>query len=285
VIAENIRIVQRMSPETGSVMADAAQMHQMLMNLVVNARDAMLQGGKLTIKTGCATLDEDEAQAHPGAKAGDYVVLSVTDTGTGMSAEVKARLFEAFFTTKAEGKGTGLGLVTCQTIIRQSGGHVEVISEPGKGTTFNIFFPQVERGTPLPADAPEKSGTGRGGTETLLIVEDDPALRHLAQGVLRGRGYTILTAPNGQDALRVAREHRGPPLALVITDVIMPRMGGKVMAEWLKITYPGLKVLFTSGYTEDAIVDQGVLEREIEFLPKPYSPASLAAKVRDLLDH
>jgi signal transduction histidine kinase len=284
-INENIELTLSLDEKIGLIKADSGYIWQVLMNLVVNARDAMLQGGKLTIKTGCATLDEDEAQAHPGAKAGDYVVLSVTDTGTGMSAEVKARLFEAFFTTKAEGKGTGLGLVTCQTIIRQSGGHVEVISEPGKGTTFNIFFPQIEGRTPLAADAPEKSGRARGGTETLLIVEDDPALRHLAQGVLRGQGYTILTAPNGQDALRVAREHRGPPLALVITDVIMPRMGGKVMAEWLKVTYPGLKVLFTSGYTEDAIVDQGVLEREIEFLPKPYSPASLAAKVRDLLDH
>jgi len=211
-------------------------------------------------------------------------VLSVTDTGIGMTGEVKARLFEAFFTTKAAGKGTGLGLVTCQTIVRQLGGHIDLTSEPGKGTTFKVYFPRVANKVDRRTTMVPSTGPIMRGSETLLIVEDDPSLRHLAQGVLSAQGYEVLTAPNGQDALRVAREQRDQPISLVITDVIMPRMGGKVMAEWLKISFPELKVLFTSGYTEDAIADEGVLDKDIEFLPKPYTPASLARKVRELLD-
>jgi CheY-like chemotaxis protein len=215
---------------------------------------------------------------------GDYVMLGVSDTGIGMSEEVKARMFEAFFTTKPKGKGTGLGLITCQTIVRQSGGHIDVSSELGQGTTFKIYFPRIEPSAHAVTKPLSPTGPVRRGTETLLLVEDEPSVRHLAEGVLKGQGYTVLTAPNGQDALRVAREHRGQPISLVVTDVIMPRMGGKVMAEWLKTTYPGLKVLFTSGYTEDAIAQHGVLDEGVEFLPKPYSPASLARKVRELLD-
>jgi CheY-like chemotaxis protein len=243
----------------------------------------MPNGGKLTIATKNVTLDENYARTHTGAIPGDQVMLSVSDTGTGMTDEVKARLFEAFFTTKPKGKGTGLGLATCQTIVEQSGGHIGVYSEVGKGTTFKIYLPRVEQ--PLNVAAtPIQTGPLPRGTETLLVVEDEPSVRHLARGVLEAQGYEVLSASNGQDALHVAREHKGSPIRLVITDVIMPLMGGKVMAEWLITTYPDLKILFTSGYTDDAIAQHGVLEPGVAFLPKPYTPGILARKVRELLD-
>jgi two-component system cell cycle sensor histidine kinase/response regulator CckA len=284
-IDENVEMTMVCGEQIGQINADSGYVWQVLMNLVVNARDAMPNGGKLAIRTSAATLDEAYAQTHPGAIPGNYVMLSVADTGTGMSDEVKARLFEAFFTTKPKGKGTGLGLVTCQTIIRQSGGYIDISSELGKGTTFQIYFPRIAQSAHAATKSLQKiTEPLRRGTETLLLVEDEPSLRHLAEGVLKAQGYDVLTAPNGQDALRVAREHKGQPISLVVTDVIMPRMGGKVMAEWLKTTYPYLKVLFTSGYTEDAIAHHGVLDAGVEFLPKPYSPARLARKVRELLD-
>jgi two-component system cell cycle sensor histidine kinase/response regulator CckA len=253
------------------------------MNLVVNARDAMPNGGKLTIETHNARLDEDYALTHTGVLAGEYVMFNVSDTGTGMSDEVKARLFEAFFTTKPKGKGTGLGLATCQTIVQQSGGHIEVESERGKGTTFKIYFPLVD----LPLEVAirsDQTGPLPRGTETLLVVEDDPSVRHLARNVLEAQGYDVLTANNGQDALHTARDHKGSPIRLVVSDVIMPLMGGRVMAEWLKTADSNLKILFTSGYTDDALSKHGVLEPGIEFLPKPYTPATLARKVREMLD-
>ena len=290
-IDENIEMTMVPGKQTGRVKADSGYVGQVLMNLVINARDAMPNGGKLTIATNNVTLDENYSPtgvipglpAEASAKAGDYVMLSVSDTGTGMTEEVKAHMFETFFTTKPLGKGTGLGLATCQTIVQQSGGHIDVDSEVGKGTTFKIYFPRVEQ--PLDVAArPIPTGPLPHGTETLLIVEDDPSVRHLAAGVLEAQGYTVLRANNGQDALHVAREHKGSPIRLVVTDVIMPLMGGKVMAEWLKTTYPGLKILFTSGYTDDAIVQHGVLEPGVVFLPKPYTLAVLARKVREMLD-
>jgi two-component system, cell cycle sensor histidine kinase and response regulator CckA len=283
-IDENVEMTVVCGEHLGQIKADSGYVWQVLMNLVVNARDAMPNGGKLTIETNAVKLDESYTQTRPGTTPGDYVVLSVRDTGTGMSEEVQKRMFDAFFTTKPEGKGTGLGLVTCQTIVRQSGGHIDVSSEVGKGTTFKICFPRIAGSARLKTGIIPKIGPPRRGTETLLVVEDEPSVRHLAQGVLTAQGYSVLTAPNGQDALRVAREHKGQPIALVVTDVIMPRMGGKVMAEWLKTTFPDLKVLFTSGYTEDAIAHHGVLDPGVEFLPKPYSPAGLARKVREILD-
>jgi CheY-like chemotaxis protein len=192
-------------------------------------------------------------------------------------------LFEPFFTTKPKGLGTGLGLATCQTIVQLSGGHIAVDSEFGKGTAFRIYFPRVEQ--PLEAEAsPIQTGPLPRGTETLLVVEDDPSVRHLACAVLRALGYKVLSASNGQDGLRVAREHQGSPIRLVLTDVIMPRMGGPVMAERLKTTCPSLKILFTSGYPDDAIAPYGVLDAGVEFLPKPYTRTTLACKVRRLLD-
>jgi two-component system cell cycle sensor histidine kinase/response regulator CckA len=282
-IHENIEMTILPGTKLGPIKADSGYIGQVLMNLVVNARDAMPNGGSLSIATANVTLDESHARAHADTIPGDYVMLSVGDTGTGMTAEVKARLFEAFFTTKAKGKGTGLGLATCQTIIQQSGGHIEVRSEIGKGTTFKIYFPRVEQPINVVAKTMQ-NGVLPGGTETLMVVEDDPSVRTLACGILRGRGYQVLCAINGQDALRVANEHMGPPIRLVLTDIVMPLMGGEVMAQWLKITYPDLKILFTSGYADDAITQQGVLATGVEFLPKPYTPATLIRKVREFLD-
>jgi signal transduction histidine kinase len=282
-IDENIELTIVPGKQTGRFKADAGYIGQVLMNLVLNARDAMPNGGKLTIATNNVTLDENHARSHPGAILGDCVMFSVSDTGTGMTGEVKAHLFEAFFTTKTAGKGTGLGLATCQTIVQQCGGHIEVQSELGKGTTFKIYFPRVEQPLDV-ATRPVPAGSLPRGTETLLVVEDDSSVRQLSRGVLEAQGYRVLLASNGQDALHVAREHEGSPIRLVVTDVIMPLMGGKVMAEWLQATYPGLKVLFTSGYTDDAITQHGVLEPGIAYLAKPYTPAILARKVRSMLD-
>jgi two-component system cell cycle sensor histidine kinase/response regulator CckA len=260
------------------VCADAGYIGQVVMNLVVNARDAMPNGGTLTIAIGTAP-DRNEA-AH--GLSGERVTISVSDTGTGMTGEVMSRIFEPFFTTKELGKGTGLGLATCKTIVEQSGGQISVSSEVGKGTTFQIFLPSVDAPAEVAAPAPARILPG--GTETILVVEDEPSVRHLARGVLQARGYTVLSASNGQEALHVVRDHVGPPIRLVVTDVIMPLMGGKVMAEWLKTTHPEMKVLFTSGYTDDAIAHHGVLDAGLEFLAKPYAPSVLVQRVRELLD-
>jgi signal transduction histidine kinase len=283
-IDENVELTFTLGKQIGHIKADSGQVGQVLMNLVVNARDAMPNGGKLTVETRNVTLDENFARTNPNAKPGEYVMLAVNDTGVGMSAETKSHLFEAFFTTKPKGKGTGLGLVTCQTIVKQCDGCIDVQSESGKGTTFKIYFPRVEQPVDVSAKSAEARPPAR-GTETLLLVEDEPSVRHLACSVLESQGYNVLCANNGQEGLRVARECTGEPIRLVITDVIMPQMSGKVMAEWLKATYPDLKVLFTSGYTDDAIVQHGVLEPGIAFLAKPYTPAALAHKVRAMLDN
>jgi nitrogen-specific signal transduction histidine kinase len=282
-IDENIEMTIAPGKDIGRVKADSGYLGQVVMNLVVNARDAMPNGGKLTIATANAMINADNVRAHPGAVTGNYVVLSVRDTGTGMSEEVKAHIFEAFFTTKPKGQGTGLGLATCQTIIQQSGGLIGFESEIGKGTTFSIYLPRVEQLRDVAAKATQAGPLSR-GTESLLVVEDEPSVRHLACRVLESQGYEVLSASNGQDALHVAREHKGGPIRLVVTDVIMPLMGGKVMAEWLKTTNPDLKILFTSGYTDDAITQHGVFEAGATFLPKPYTPAQLARKVREMLD-
>ena len=282
-IDENIELTTVLEDNIGHVRIDAGYVGQVLMNLVVNARDAMCNGGKLTIATSNVTLDEGELRAQGRALRGDYVMLSASDTGTGMTDDVKALLFEAFFTTKPVGKGTGLGLVTCQTIVHQSGGHIDVCSEVGKGSVFKVYFPRVMLPLDFAARTIHSSPLPR-GNETLLVVEDEPSVRHLASRVLNSLGYEVLSASNGQDALHVVREHQGSAVRLVITDVIMPLMGGKVMAEWMKTTQPDLKVLFTSGYTEDAVSGDGFLETTAEFLPKPYTPATLARKVRQILD-
>ncbi len=283
-VDENITLTIVSSKVIGRIKADSGYVGQVLMNLVVNARDAMPNGGKLAIATENVTFDKQNAHICAGLIPGDYVMLSVSDTGTGMTEEVKKRLFEAFFTTKPSGKGTGLGLATCQTIVQQCNGHIAVQSELGKGTTFKIYFPRVEQAIDMSAQTVDRSPIPR-GTETLLLVEDDPSVRHLACSILETQGYRVLRANNGQDALHVAQEHKGSPIRLVVTDVIMPVMSGKVMAEWLKTTYPDLKILFTSGYTDEAIAQHGVLEPGVALLSKPYTPATLARKVRAMLDN
>jgi len=275
------------------------------MNLAVNARDAMPNGGKLAIATSNVTLGENDTTPHespgsagvsPASRAPEtgtrrrdasaprsYVLLTVSDTGTGMTPEVKARMFEALFTTKPVGKGTGLGLATCQTIVQQSGGHIEVDSEVGKGTTFRIYFPRVDR--PVDAAAgPDEAGPIPHGTETVLLVEDELPVRQLAWHLLESLGYQVLGANNGQEALQLIQKYQGPPIRLAITDVVMPRMGGKAMADWLKTNHPGIKILFTSGYTDDALAKQDALEPGVAFLAKPYTSAALAFKVRAILD-
>jgi CheY-like chemotaxis protein len=283
-IGETIELTVIPGSNLGRIKADPGCVAQVLMNLVVNARDAMPNGGNLTVETRHATLEDDYALTCADASLDGYVVLSVTDTGVGMPENVCAHIFEPFFTTKPKGKGTGLGLATCQTIVRQCSGHISVHSELGKGTTFKVYFPRVDE--PIEATArPENERLMPTGTETLLFVEDEPAVRDLACSVLESQDYTVLRAANGQDGLRVAREHRGSPIRLVITDVVMPHMGGTVMAEWLKSAYPDLKILFTSGYTDEDLAHHGVLDPGVAFLPKPYTPAVLAHKVREILDN
>jgi signal transduction histidine kinase len=282
-IGENIDMTIVPGSHRSYIRADNGYIGQVLMNLVVNARDAMPDGGKITVAIDNVTLDQKHVDVHPGEMPGNFVKLSVSDTGTGMTDEVKAHLFETFFTTKPVGKGTGLGLATCQSIVRQSGGHIGVSSELGQGTTFNIYFPRVEKPSHGVVE-PIQVAHSKGGTETLLIVEDEPSLRNLARCVLEKQGYEVLLASNGRDGLRAAREHKGAPIALVVTDVIMPAMGGKVMADELMADHPGLKILFMSGYTDDTIAHHGMLDPGIELLLKPYTPAALARKVRELLD-
>ena len=271
-------------PDIGQIQADSGYIWQVLMNLVVNARDAMPEGGKLVVETSHLLLGEDSGEIYPDIIPGEYVALSVSDTGTGLTDEIKARMFEPFFTTKISGKGTGLGLATCRTIVQQCGGHIRVESELGRGTTFRVFLPQSAHAVQVVAKAVPKSSVPK-GTETLLVVEDEPSLRELSKGGLEALGYTVLSAINGQDGLRLAREHRGEPISLVVTDVMMPRMGGKVMVDWLKTKYPELKVLFVSGYADDAFAPDTVHDAGTTFLAKPYTSAKLATKIRDLLDH
>jgi two-component system cell cycle sensor histidine kinase/response regulator CckA len=423
-IGEDIAVTLALSPGLSLALADRSQLEQVVMNLVVNARDAMPGGGKVTIETMDIELESSPFQEGV-ITPGQYVMLAVTDTGSGMTKETQRRLFEPFFTTKEAGKGTGLGLSTTYGIVKQSRGYIWVYSELGKGTTFKVYLPrstgtaallavsnpvlaappkraletvllvedeagvrqlskrilanagyrvlEAESGTeaerlfaehsdsidlvvtdvvmpgcggpelisrlrvrapsvrvlymsgyteqsaankagldqgfpfvqkpfkaaefvrlvrdtldrdlaPDAAAPPVAAGPSPRGTETLLVVDDEPSVRHLARGVLQAQGYEVLSAANGQDALHVARDHRGSPIRLVVTDVIMPIMGGKVMVEWLKTTYPNLKILFTSGYTDEAITQSGALEPEVEFLAKPYTPAALTQRVRQMLD-
>ena len=283
-VDEKVELTIDCRRRVGLIRADSGYIWQVLMNLVVNAHDAMPDGGRLVIQVGAHALAEASPQARAGVPPGDYVTLSVSDSGTGMPEEVKARLFEPFFTTKPAGKGTGLGLVTCQTIVRQSGGYIEVDTELDRGTTFRVYLPRVSQHGSAAPETATKDAPVPYGTETLLIVEDEPAVRLLAQGVLQTFGYDVLVALNGQDALRVAREHQGQRIALVIADVVMPRMGGTELAAWLRALDPQLKVLFSSGYTEEALAAAGTSSTGVDFLPKPYTPLGLARKVREMLD-
>jgi CheY-like chemotaxis protein len=274
------------APPTGSklVKADAGQIEQVIVNIVMNAADAMPHGGMLTLEIAEAFLDPDYVSRYHELKPGDYVMLAITDTGAGMSDAVKARIFEPFFTTKEVGKGTGLGLATCQGIIKQSDGHINIYSEPGRGATFKIYLPKVQLEAKPPGPPLKTPGLPR-GTETILLVEDDPALREMAATLLRRLGYTVLTAANGLEALNVTHQSATGHIDLLFTDVVMPHMSGKELADRVKALYPRTKILFTSAYTENAFVHQGVLNPGILLLQKPFTPSSLAVKVREVLDN
>jgi signal transduction histidine kinase len=281
-IGEDVTLVTRLEPALGSVKADPGQIEQVIMNLAVNARDAMPEGGTLTFETANAMLDADFVAVHSGALPGAYVVLTVTDTGTGMTDEVRGHAFEPFFTTKEKGKGTGLGLATAYGIVKQSGGHITVDSEAGRGTTFRIYLPRVE-GTAADSERTTSSSLLPTGTETILLVEDEAGVRRLSSTVLETQGYIVLEAASGDIALQVARSETGP-IHLIVTDVVMPGMNGRELWERLKVLRPDSRVLFMSGYTDDAIARHGVLEPGIAFLQKPFTPFSLAQKVREVLD-
>ncbi|HEY3121475.1 MAG TPA: PAS domain S-box protein [Vicinamibacteria bacterium] len=279
-IGEDVRLVTSLAPDLGRVKADPGQVSQIIVNLAVNARDAMPEGGTLILETANVELDSTYVHEHAEARAGPHVMLAVSDTGAGMSPEVRARIFEPFFTTKGEGKGTGLGLSTVYGIVRQSGGHINVYTEPGRGTTFKIYLPRVDENV---EDAAVALGRPRGGSETILIVEDDDALREIITELLQESGYRVVSAADGEGALRVCAQNGGPP-DLVITDVVMPRMTGRALSEQLRILGPRLRVLFMSGYTDAAVLYQGLLEPGTAFLQKPFGPEALLRKVREVLD-
>jgi PAS domain S-box-containing protein len=280
-IGEDVELRLSLARDAGNVLADPGQLQQVLMNLVVNARDAMPTGGKLILETANAELSEQYAEQHQPVVPGRYVMLAVSDTGTGMTPETRARIFEPFFTTKEKGKGTGLGLSTVYGIVKQSGGYVWVYSELGRGTTFKIYLPRVDAApdTLLPAREPSTVA----GTETILLAEDDAVLRPLAKGLLEKLGYRVLDAADAVEALEAARQYT-EVIHLLLTDVVMPGASGRELARQLESHRPDVKVLYVSGYTDDAIVHHGMLEPGLNFLQKPFTPASLARKVREVLD-
>jgi PAS domain S-box-containing protein len=282
IIGEDIALATVLDSATGPVKADPGQLEQVLMNLVVNARDAMPEGGRLTLETRNAVLDEGYARLHPEVRPGPYVLLAVSDTGIGMDEATQAQIFEPFFTTKGPGKGTGLGLATVYGVVKQSEGHIAVYSEPGKGATFKIYLPQAEeaaspgRSASIAVEIPQ-------GKETILLAEDQDAVRGLVRLTLESCGYTVLEASNGEVALRLCEHFKGA-IDLLVTDVVMPGLSGRRLASHLAVLHPNMRVLFMSGYADDAIVRHGVLEAGMPFLQKPFTPMMLARKVREVLD-
>jgi two-component system, cell cycle sensor histidine kinase and response regulator CckA len=278
-IGEHVRLATLLQPRISPVRADLVQLNQVILNLAVNSRDAMPQGGSLTLETREVEPDAANAKAHPEIRSGRYVLLTVTDTGCGMTPEVQARIFEPFFTSKAEGHGTGLGLSVVLGIIRQSEGHIDVESRPEVGTKFKIYLPAVQGLAEGPAQsAPFKPV---GGSETVLLVEDEEPVRNVTTLLLETLGYRVLGAENGQDALRLFSREK---IDLLMTDVVMPDLSGREVAEALRAKDPGLKVLFQSGYTDDTVVRWGVLHAEVAFLKKPITLDVLARKIREILD-
>jgi two-component system CheB/CheR fusion protein len=281
-LSERIGLVIEPQPDAGRVRIDRAQLEQVVYNLVLNARDAIPDAGTITVSTADVQVDTAFSEQHPVVPLGRYVAITVKDTGTGMDAETQAHLFEPFFTTKTAGSGTGLGLATVESIVRQNQGHIWAYSELGVGSTFTVYLPRLEpeaapaEGVPVPEEQWK-------GTETVLVVDDEGAIRALARRFLESRGYTVLEAANGPEALRVARGHNGP-IHLMVTDVVMPRMSGREVAFQLAPERPAMKVMYMSGHTEDAIIHHGVLEKGLAFLPKPFTQEALVSRVRRLLD-
>ena len=287
-LPESIEMITRLDPSLGQIMADPGQIHQVLVNLVMNARDAMRAGGKLITETANIELDEQYSAAHPEVTPGPCVLLGVSDTGIGMDEAVRAQIFEPFFTTKGLGEGTGLGLATVHGIVRQSGGWIWVYSEPGRGTSFKIYFPRVD----VPSGAMDnlglrgrdaEDGQAHKGNETVLLVEDREDVRTLTREILESYGYQVLEAANGAIALELAGRHSGP-IELLLTDVVMPGMNGRELSDRLCELRPRIKVLFMSGYTENVIVHQGVLKSGIAYIAKPMTPEALGAKIRETLE-
>jgi CheY-like chemotaxis protein len=279
-IGDDVELVTVFGRDLGTIKADPTQVEQVLMNLVVNARDAMPEGGKITIGTTNVEIDEAYVRFHPYTKPGPYVKLTVSDTGIGMDQETQSHIFEPFFSTKEAGTGTGLGLSTVFGIVKQSAGSINVYSEPGHGTTFKMYFPRREE-APVVIQ-PEKAAALRGGTETILLVEDAAPLRDLTRRLLEDCGYTVLDSGDPAEAIRMAGQHQGL-LPLMITDVVMPGFSGPVLAKRLAAARPETRVLYTSGYAEDAVV-QSVIGPNCAFLEKPFTRDALIRKVRELLD-
>jgi CheY-like chemotaxis protein len=282
VLPEQVELVTRLATQLRAIQGDPGQIEQVVLNLVVNARDAMPDGGQLVLATANVTLDEHYCSIHAEVRPGSYVTLAVTDTGLGMDTATAERVFEPFFTTKPMGKGTGLGLSMVYGIVKQAGGHVSVYSEAGVGSTFSVYWPAAE--TPLAeASAPRRVDGVATGTETVLVCEDDDAVRDLAVHMLRNAGYSVLSACNGREALRVANSVT-EPMHLLLTDVIMPDLNGRQVYDQLKPTWPDLRALFISGYPSDVIAYHGVLDEGVEFLQKPFTRRHLLKRVRDVLD-
>jgi two-component system, cell cycle sensor histidine kinase and response regulator CckA len=282
-IGEDIALKLELDASLSQVKADPSQIEQVILNLAVNARDAMPDGGKLLVQTANVNLDTAYTHNHPGSRPGSYVMLRVTDTGTGIDPEIQSQIFEPFFTTKERDKGTGLGLATVYGVVKQSGGYITVDSEKGKGASFSVYLPRLEQPVAQPVAPLAVAPVNTRGTETILLVEDAEPLRKLAELFLKESGYSILSAAEGQQALQVARQHFGP-IALLLTDVVMPGMNGRVLGERLAPSQPGMKVLYMSGYTDSFIAGHGVLEPGTQLLHKPFSQEALTRKVREILD-
>jgi CheY-like chemotaxis protein len=283
IAGKNIDLDCRLASNLWTVRADPTEIERVITNLVLNAHDAMPEGGRLVIETSNVEIDEEYAGTHADTVPGPYAMISVTDTGTGMTKDVREKLFEPFFTTKEKGKGTGLGLPSVYGIVKQSGGFVWVYSEPGRGTAFKIYLPRAEEEEETTGSVRTPRSNRKTGAETILLVEDDEEVRKVALRILRRNGYHVLEAANGADALRVC-EAAGSGVDLVVTDIVMPEMGGSELAERIREKQPDARILFTSGFTEDAAVRQSFLQPGEAFIEKPFTPATLAKKAREVLD-
>jgi CheY-like chemotaxis protein len=282
ILGEDVELKVKLGSPLGFVRADESQMEQVLLNLVVNARDAMPQGGRLTIETTTVDIDDAFVEHHVGIRPGPHVLLTVSDTGEGMDEETLEHIFEPFFTTKAKGKGTGLGLATVYGIVQQSNGNVWVYSEPGQGTTFKIYLPQIDRSRHRSGDD-DAAGKEKKGSETILVIEDENTVRIVTVSNLRKAGYNVLAASDGEEALRIASEHKGP-IALVLTDVVMPRMNGPEVLKRLQEKFPTIKGVYMSGHADDALAHHGVIEEGLAFIEKPFTRDELGKRIREVLD-